>query len=559
VTGKPRSVRQAQALQAVQLRQRGRSWAEIGAVFQVTYRVNPRVALRQAHGWSQPQAAERWTELWPDDPKTFKSFSYWEQWPGQTGHSPSLDTLDRLARLYECKVTDLLTDCQDYGARPAPVAGLQVRERTQGHGLARLYAHGQGQAEFPEWDRPARAQVTRPPATGEKADVASSPLHAALEMIRQAEASVIEQPGDGDEPGIRLRRRTLLLEASTALAVVAAAPVLEVPRIVGTARSGRIQPDLAIVGYTGEVVAGLRRLGGAVGPRITLQPAMALRSAMAALARNVPEIVTSQALTTYGDLTQLIGWLMFNLGDQKAARYYYDDARSAAYRAGNNDLVAYTLSASSQLAAVRQRPRQAVDHAQAALQAARASGSPYAVAYAADVTARAYAVAGQVGRCQAALDREQEALATISDDTPRSPWWYFYDRSFYWGTESECALRLDMPVDASDAARRSLGLVTPLNLHNSALTLAFRAEALIKQREYEEACETLADSARLTTLNSSRRIARRVELLRRQLRVADDTPAVRELDEKLAEYRRARAVSEHAADDAPPGADKERR
>jgi hypothetical protein len=35
---------------------------------------------------------------------------------------------------------------------------------------------------------------------------------------------------------------------------------------------------------------------------------------------------------------------MFSLGDVKPARYYYDDARSAAYRAGNNDLVAYTLS-----------------------------------------------------------------------------------------------------------------------------------------------------------------------------------------------------------------------
>ncbi len=556
MTGKPRSVRQAQALQAAQLRQQGRSWAEIGAVFQVTYRVNPRVALRQAHGWSQPQAAERWTELWPDDPKTFKSFSYWEQWPGQTGHSPSLDTLDRLARLYQCKVTDLLTDGQDYGARP--VASLQVRERTQAHSLAEAHAHGYGPAEVPEWDRPLLAPAGGPLARGDVADVSSSSLYAALELIRQAEASVIEQPGDADEPGIRLRRRTLLLEASTALAVVAAAPVLEVPRIAGATRSGRIQPDLAIVGYTGEVVAGLRRLGGAVGPRITLQPAMALRSAMAAFARSMPETVTSQALTAFGDLTQLIGWLMFNLGDHKAARYYYDDARSAAYRAGNNDLVAYTLSASSQLAVVRQRPRHALDHAQAALQAASASGSPYAVAYATDVTARAYAAAGQVGRCQAALDREQEALATISDDTPRSPWWYFYDRSFYWGTESECALRLNMPVDASDAARRSLHLVTPLNLHNSALTLAFRAEALIKQREFDEACETLADSARLTTLNSSRRIARRVELLRRQLSAADDTPAVRELDEKLAEYRRARAASE-PADDAPPGADKERR
>jgi hypothetical protein len=555
------------------MRQQGLSWAEIGAAFQAAYRVNPRVALRQAHGWSQPQAAQRWTELWPDDPKTFKNFSYWEQWPGQTGHSPSLDTLDRLARLYECKITDLLTDCRDYGGKPGPVPVTQMREFAPGNGASPAAATAEADpllpgakpAEHPgagpaepgsagHAEAAGRAETGGPGSTrgpdgfeqvfGEIPEISASTLQAALELIRQADAGQSAEKGtESDESARRLRRRNLLLEASSALAVVAAAPVLEVPRVTGVARPWRGETDVAIVNYTSEVVAGLRQLGGAVGPRITLQPALALRSAMASLARNMPEIVTGQALTVYGDLTALIGWLMFNLGDHKAARYYYDDARAAGYRAGNNDLVAYTLSAASQLAAVRQRARQAVDHAQAALQAARVSGSPHALAYAADVMARAYAAAGRVGRCRAALDKEREALALITDDTPRSPWWYFYDRSFYWGTESECALRLNMPVDACDAASRSLGLVAPLNLHNSALTLAFRAEALIKQREFEEACVALADSARLTTLNSSRRIARRVDLLRRQLRVVEYMPAVRDLDEKLDEYRRARAAS----------------
>jgi tetratricopeptide (TPR) repeat protein len=558
VKGKPRSIRQAQAIQAARMREQGRSWAEIGVAFQAVYRVNPRVALRQAHGWSQPQAAERWTALWPEDPKTFKNFSYWEQWPGRTGHSPSLDTLDRLARLYECKVTDLLTDCRDYGTKPTAVTAPPTREITASVGET---AEASAPITEPGSARPAdlrSAAFAGPGASGsapvpaavaqastEIPAISASTLHAALEVIKRAEAN--EPAGDGadsEESARRLRRRNLLLEASSALAVVAAAPVLEVPRVAGAARPWRGQTDASIVNFTGEVVGGLRRLGGAVGPRITLQPAMALRSAMAALARNMPEIVTGQALTAYGDLTQLIGWLMFNLGDHKAARYYYDDARAAGYRAGNNDLVAYTLSAASQLAAVRHRPRQAVDHAQAALHAAKSSGSPYALAYAADVLARAYAAAGRVGRCRGALDKEREALGLITDDTPRSPWWYFYDRSFYWGTECECAIRLNMPVDACDAASRSLGLVAPLNLHNSALTLAFRAEALIKQHEYDEACVALADSARLTTLNSSHRIARRVDLLRRQLRVVDDTPAVRELDEKLQEYRRARVASD---------------
>ncbi len=334
----------------------------------------------------------------------------------------------------------------------------------------------------------------------------------------------------------------LLLEASSALAVVAAAPVLEIPRRPAVAgQPGRA--DQTTVGYTADVVAGLRRLGGEVGPRITLPPAMALRSAMAATARNAPETVTARALAVYADLTQLVGWLMFNLGDRAAARYYYDDARSAADRAGHPDLVSFTLSASSQLALAQGEPRDAIDHARAAQQAARDSGSPFAVAYAADISARAYAAAGQVVRCQAALDRERAALGEIGPDTPRAPWWYFYGRAFYWGTESECALRLGMAVDASDAAGRSLGLTAPPILHNSALTLAFQAEALIRQGEIEGACQALADAARLTTINSSRRISRRIERLRAQLRHADATAAVRELDEKLAAFRRARAAA----------------
>jgi hypothetical protein len=555
------------------MRQAGNTWAEIGVAFQAAYRVNPRVAMRQAHGWSQPQAAEEWTRLWPDDPKTFKNFSYWEQWPGQTGHAPSLETLDRLARLYHCRVTDLLGDCRDYGLKPT--ASLSVRDRLGGQpagGAGPGVAAGQlipqqpgpGQARdqfrghLPA-GRPRGRQADRPhagpagmPHVGTPdtpADrlpaVSSAALQAALETIRRAQITQLIQAGSvAEEPGRRLRRRTLLLEASSALAIVAAAPVLEVPRTASRSRSGRIHADLAIVNYTSDVVGGLRRLGGTVGPRITLQPAMALRSAMAALARSVPEVVTSQALTAYGDLTQLIGWLLFNLGDYKAAWYYYDDARAAAYRAGNNDLVTYTLAAASQLAAAGHRASQAIDHAQAATVAAKASGSPYAMAYAADIAARAYAEAGQQGRCTAALDREQEALIKIGDDTPRSPWWYFYDKSFYWGTESECALKLNLPVDASDAARRSLGLLAPVNCHNSALTLAFRAEALIRQGEITEACETLTDAARLTTLNSSRRISSRIRQLRQDLRVADGTAAVRDLDEKLAEFKKARMASE---------------
>jgi hypothetical protein len=91
------------------LRQEGKSWVEIAAALRERHGINARVAFRWAHGWSQSQVADAWCERWPDDPKTFKSISYWERWP-ESGHAPSLSTLDRLAQLYECNIADLVED-----------------------------------------------------------------------------------------------------------------------------------------------------------------------------------------------------------------------------------------------------------------------------------------------------------------------------------------------------------------------------------------------------------------------------------------------------------------
>jgi transcriptional regulator with XRE-family HTH domain len=92
------------------LRASGASWVEVAAALQRRYRFNTRVALRYAHGWSQRRLADEWNRRWPDELKTFKIFSLWEQWPSSTGHAPSLGTLSKLAELYECAVSDLLSD-----------------------------------------------------------------------------------------------------------------------------------------------------------------------------------------------------------------------------------------------------------------------------------------------------------------------------------------------------------------------------------------------------------------------------------------------------------------
>ena len=76
--GHLRSQKQEREQLVASLRESGECWIGVAAVLQQRYRVNARVALRYAHGWSQRDAANAWNERWPDELKTFKTFSYWE-------------------------------------------------------------------------------------------------------------------------------------------------------------------------------------------------------------------------------------------------------------------------------------------------------------------------------------------------------------------------------------------------------------------------------------------------------------------------------------------------
>ncbi|MGH3611336.1 MAG: hypothetical protein ACRDRK_01685, partial [Pseudonocardia sp.] len=111
---------------AAHLRAQRQPWSTIAATLRQRYELNGRVAMRIAHGWSQADAAEHWNARWPDEPKTFKNFSYWENWPGDTGYAPSLLVLDRLAEIYACDVSDLLAGWGEHratdGADPAAAA-----------------------------------------------------------------------------------------------------------------------------------------------------------------------------------------------------------------------------------------------------------------------------------------------------------------------------------------------------------------------------------------------------------------------------------------------------
>jgi hypothetical protein len=165
--------------------------------------------------------------------------------------------------------------------------------------------------------------------------------------------------------------------------------------------------DLAAFHYCERMITNLRQQDNALGPQLTPHSAIGHRQMAQRLAQAAPVEFQRRALSAYAELTQLVGWLCFNMGDYPSAQHYYDDARSAAHDAQNIGLVTYTLS---QLSTRQGKPRVGLDHAVAAAGWADQAHSPRARAYAADVAVRAYAADNQPDKCRAALDQEYAAL-----------------------------------------------------------------------------------------------------------------------------------------------------
>ncbi|MEY9859595.1 transcriptional regulator with XRE-family HTH domain [Catenulispora sp. GAS73] len=547
---KPRSLKQIQAQLSEQLRATDHSWADIGREFQRRFHVNARVALRQARGWTQPEAAERWNRRWPEDPKTFKNFSYWEAWPSSTGYSPSLEVLDRMAQLYECSVADLLSDLDDYGAKkrpvfsnvrePGPVAGLigPPRQAPQPYALTAA-APASGSASEVRFD----PYFGAPPAPPTRDDLGANPgeLLSSMSAVAMSSAVQISSLMEAPDGGNSLSRRSALLNLSSLFAVAAAAPLAGDKALPTPA--GRV--DSAMVDNTGLIVGGLRQQNAALGPSATVQTGLAMRAMMESVVKDAPAGLTSQAWVVYGDLAHLLGWMMFNMGQDDAARFYYDDARKAAYEADDYELAANILAAQAHLSMSAGDHQTAIDHAQAAEEAAKRSPSRRAKAYAADMTARVYASAGQGARSLAALERERRQMQRIDWAEPAAERWGFYGPAFYWARESECHLLLGHPVEAADAGALAQQRFNPAYLHNNAMALARRAQAQVQFGDVPAACRALAESARMATLAGSVRLTTEMSRARQQLAPYENESVVQALDVRLDRYRKQRGVADN--------------
>ncbi len=529
--GEPRSHKQQREQLVRSLRAAGKSWVDIAEVLRRRYRFNARVALRYVHGWSQRQAAEEWNKRWPDELKTFKAFSYWEQWPSSTGYAPTFGNLCKLAELYECAVSDLLVDLPDFRHRDtkavpqktaptvctpdaelivpndvavwATTTGVALPDR-----LVAMLMHYLG--SLAPLDRQA-------PTTPRERDRA---YHLLVQFLRSWAHT--------------MNRRDvirLLAWAASAASVFPAIAGDEHARVVSVL-SGSSRVDAQVIEDIEAVLWRCTRQDVVLGPQAALNTVLTQRDLARALVPECPDSLRPRMLSALSNASRQAGWMSYDLNQFDHAAYYYEDARALAHEAENTELGAFVLCQMSQLATWQGQPRIGIDHAVAAGQWAHRAGDLRLRAFAADVSARAYAAAGQRDGCMRALDTAHATLAATDDQSPG--YLTVYDEALHISIRGECHLKLGEAEPAVSYAQQSLALLDRSHARDMAMTIVDLGEAYTQCNEIDEAARLLGDAGDITARNSSARLIERLERARTGLQPWQHTAAVRTLDERLA-------------------------
>jgi hypothetical protein len=233
-----------------------------------------------------------------------------------------------------------------------------------------------------------------------------------------------------------------------------------------------------------------------------------------------------------GDVATLMGWQSLDTGRTASAWKYFRRAADAAREAENPALQAFAMAEAAYIPLLAGNHRAALPLLLEARDLAAPVGSPALRAWLCGAEAEAHAVADNADACLRALDCAEATLdGAQPDETPR--WVAHFDRSHLVRWQGQCLVQLARPAAAQPVLQEAVRSVDLSFVRARASMLVDLAASFLQQGEIEEGCRIATQALTLARSTRSARCEQRIVVLRSQVQLGADTPAVRQLDEQL--------------------------
>ncbi|MGH3468721.1 MAG: hypothetical protein ACRDQF_13445, partial [Thermocrispum sp.] len=427
----------------------------------------------------------------------------YEMWP-RSGRRPSISVLPTLAKVYRTSARELIVE-STYLGYPAcdrdVIDACDFRHLDPYRTRRSLdISNSAGNAgEGHRGELPRSGSEDSP--LGEAPALAVQGAEASLELFRAV--TRLER-----DPALR----ETLFELALLVGGVSGLPVLreltpgERERLATVARSPQ-GVDARTMLILEKVAVRCRRLDNRLGPTTVLQAARGCQG----LVRRTLDVSSRTALRqrllrVYGELSQLVGWLLYDLRDYALAERYLKEGLTAAQEAKDLRMTTFIHCCMSHMASYRKRLPVALDHAYAARGWAARSGSATLGAYAEQMMAWACAEDGQSRATDQALNRAYQLIPDrFSQNDP--DFVHFVDHGFTVGNQASCWVLLNRPKSALSAAEEAFAQTSRVLVRNRGFRLVDQARALVMQRQIDQAAVVASQIAEIAVTHSSARLS----------------------------------------------------
>ncbi|MFG1706712.1 hypothetical protein ACFLIM_26335 [Nonomuraea sp. M3C6] len=495
------------------LREKGFTWGQIADVLALTHQVSPLRLYRLAHGRTAADVVAMVNDADPAGTAALRESRLYdfESWP-EAGRRPSASLLAVLAEIYETAARSLVRD-EDLASY-----GPSDRELIGG-------------ADFRDMD------ANRPSSPGRVTMEVSAAAIPADPSLLDASACVRLLHATGVEEA-DVKRRELLFELALVLGGTQALDFLRIltpdeeERLAGVLRS-TWRVDEATVRSFEKLQMHARRTDDVSGPAALLPVVNGQRAALGRLLarESMPPSLRDRLLDTYAQMSQLAGFLAYDLLDYAVAEQSLNDGLRAALDLGDPTLIGYVHYWLGRLAADQDRTTAVLDHAFAIRSWAARSPSKLLAPLHENLFAVAHAAEGHAAASARAYDNAVASAGAPKDNEPAF---------LYWVSPPVVELgslalqaRLNQPGHIIKAAERYLAEQDPRFKRRRGLLFARYASGLTLAQEIPEAAAKLTEAAGITRQHSSARLTDEINQARARLEPWADTTYVRQLDGTL--------------------------